>query len=53
DLAHTLGMGVIAERVERADQAEQLKEMGCELAQGYYFAKPLPPEAVTEFLQQL
>ncbi|MBA3473114.1 MAG: PAS domain S-box protein [Rubrobacter sp.] len=50
DLAHTLGMSVIAEGVESADQAAQLKEMGCELAQGYYFAKPLPPQAASEFL---
>jgi diguanylate cyclase (GGDEF)-like protein/PAS domain S-box-containing protein len=50
DLAHTLGMMIVAEGVESKEQAEQLKEMGCDLAQGYYFAKPLPPEAASEFL---
>jgi diguanylate cyclase (GGDEF)-like protein/PAS domain S-box-containing protein len=50
DLAHTLGMTIVAEGVESEEQAEQLKEMGCDLAQGYYFAKPLPPEAASEFL---
>jgi len=50
DLGHTLGMEVIAEGVESEGQADQLKEMGCELAQGYHFAKPLPPQAASEFL---
>jgi len=50
DLAHTLGMKIVAEGVEDEEQAEQLKEMGCDLGQGFYFAKPLPPEAASEFL---
>jgi EAL domain-containing protein (putative c-di-GMP-specific phosphodiesterase class I) len=50
DLAHTFGMKVIAEGVESEAQAEQVKEMGCELVQGYYFAEPLSPKAVAEFL---
>jgi EAL domain-containing protein (putative c-di-GMP-specific phosphodiesterase class I) len=50
DLAHTLGMEVVAEGVKNEGQAEQLKEMGCDLAQGYYCAEPLSPEAVREFL---
>ncbi len=50
DLAHTLGMEVVAEGVESEAQAEQLKEMGCDFGQGYHFTKPLPPEAVEEFL---
>jgi EAL domain-containing protein (putative c-di-GMP-specific phosphodiesterase class I) len=50
DLAHSLGMEAVAEGVETQEQAEQLKEMGCDLGQGYYFAKPLPPEAASEYL---
>ncbi len=50
DLAHAFGMEVVAEGVESKKQAEQLKEMGCDMAQGYYFARPLPPEALSEFL---
>ncbi len=50
DLAHTLGMRIIAEGVESEEQAEQLKEMGCDLGQGFHFEEPLPTEAASEFL---
>jgi diguanylate cyclase (GGDEF)-like protein/PAS domain S-box-containing protein len=50
DLAHTFGMEVVAEGVESEVQAEQLRQMGCERGQGYYFAKALAPEAASEFL---
>ena len=50
DLAHTFGMEAVAEGVENEKQAQQLKEMSCDMAQGYYFARPLPPEALSEFL---
>jgi diguanylate cyclase (GGDEF)-like protein/PAS domain S-box-containing protein len=50
DLAHTLGMEVIAEGVESEGQVTRLLEMGCDLAQGFFFAEPLPPRAASEFL---
>ena len=50
ELAHTLGMEVIAEGVEGWGQAALLEEMGCDFAQGYYFSKPLSPEEVPMFL---
>ena len=40
-LAHTLGMDTIAEGIETKEQMEILKTLDCEMAQGYYFAKPL------------
>ena len=52
DLAHTLGIKIVAEGVESKEQAEQLKEMGCDLGQGFYFAEPLPPEEATRFLSR-
>jgi len=45
DLAHVLGMEPIAEGVESAEQATRLRELGCLLAQGNFFSKPLPAEA--------
>ncbi len=44
-LARTLGYRVIAEGVEEADQAESLRALGCGLAQGYHFCKPLDAKA--------
>jgi PAS domain S-box-containing protein len=46
ELAHTLGLEVIAEGVESEEQAQQLKEMGCDMAQDFYFSRSLPPEEI-------
>jgi diguanylate cyclase (GGDEF)-like protein/PAS domain S-box-containing protein len=50
ELAHTLGLEVVAEGVESGEQLGLLREMGCELAQGFYFWGPLPAEAAGELL---
>jgi len=45
-LGHELGLRLVAEGVEGADQAEQLTALGCEELQGYFFARPLDPLAL-------
>jgi diguanylate cyclase (GGDEF)-like protein len=52
DLAHALGLEVIAEGVETAEQLTRLREMRCDLAQGHYLSEPLPNEAVDKLLAQ-
>jgi predicted signal transduction protein with EAL and GGDEF domain len=49
-LATTLGLEVVAEGVERVDQLAQLREMECDLAQGYYFARPIASESMPALL---
>ena len=51
DLAHDLGMRVIAEGVDRAEQRTALVDMGVTAAQGLLFHPPLPVEEVTAVLQ--
>jgi len=50
DLAHALGMKVTAEGVETAEALAMLSIMGCDVAQGYYVARPLRLEVLLEFL---
>jgi diguanylate cyclase (GGDEF)-like protein/PAS domain S-box-containing protein len=49
-LADTMGLGVIAEGVETADQLDWLREMHCPHGQGYWFAKPLPADAAEQLI---
>ena len=50
DLAEHLGVLVIAEGVETKDQMNVLKTMGCHLAQGYHFSRPVPAEEFEHFI---
>ncbi len=49
-LAHKLGMKVIAEGVEKTNQLNKLKLLGCEQIQGYLFSPPLSPKSIEQLL---
>src|SRR5207248_9466083 len=44
NLAHGLGLSAVAEGVETSEQSRQLRLIGCDLAQGFLFAKPEPAQ---------
>jgi diguanylate cyclase (GGDEF)-like protein len=49
-LAHALGIGVVAEGVETGQQAAFLRRQHCDMAQGFYFAKPMTADEFAEFI---
>ncbi|NLY47786.1 MAG: EAL domain-containing protein [Clostridiales bacterium] len=51
-LAHSLNIRVVAEGVETREQLELLKEMKCDIVQGYVFSKPLHPLAFEDLIKQ-
>ena len=51
-LAETFRVPVIAEGVETAEQVAVLREMGCDIIQGYYFSKPLPGDEFEQFVAE-
>ncbi|WP_313890947.1 EAL domain-containing protein [Psychrobacillus sp.] len=50
-MAHRLHIKVVAEGVETKEQMKLLKEMGCDIIQGYYYSKPLPSTELLDFLE--
>ena len=52
NMAHSLGMNVVAEGVESREQLEFLRANACDQIQGYYFSQPLPAEAFANLLDQ-
>ncbi|MDO3682945.1 bifunctional diguanylate cyclase/phosphodiesterase [Micromonospora sp. C28ISP2-4] len=52
-LAHELGLRVVAEGVETAEQRTALAELGCTAAQGYHFFKPMPADKIAAVLGSL
>ncbi|HEV3354932.1 MAG TPA: EAL domain-containing protein [Acidimicrobiales bacterium] len=48
-LGHALNMHITAEGVERAEQVERLRTLGCDSVQGHYFAMPMPVEELASF----
>ena len=51
DIARLLEVPVIAEGVETKEQMELLKDIGCDIIQGYYFSKPVPSDEFEKFIK--
>ncbi len=51
-LAHSMGMTVLAEGVEYAEQGDLLAQHGCDIIQGFLYSRPLPFETVLDYLQR-
>jgi diguanylate cyclase (GGDEF)-like protein len=49
-LGEAFGLHTLAEGIEDHEQFERMRELGCELGQGYYFSRPLPAEELTPLL---
>jgi EAL domain-containing protein (putative c-di-GMP-specific phosphodiesterase class I) len=49
-LAKTMGLELVAEGIEKGGQLAQLRGLECESAQGYFFARPVPGEAISALL---
>jgi diguanylate cyclase (GGDEF)-like protein/PAS domain S-box-containing protein len=52
DLAHNLGLRVVAEGIENLETYTRLAQLGCDMAQGFYLARPMPAAALEVWLQQ-
>lgn len=52
EMAHSLGFHVVAEGVETEGQANFLRLLGCEQAQGYYFARPMPAAEILRYVME-
>jgi EAL domain-containing protein (putative c-di-GMP-specific phosphodiesterase class I) len=50
DLAHAFSMRVVAEGVETARVGQLLRDLGCDVLQGYHFGRPMPPRQFAERL---
>jgi EAL domain-containing protein (putative c-di-GMP-specific phosphodiesterase class I) len=50
NLAHDLGLTIIAEGVEDEPTLERLSELGCDRAQGYHLSRPMPADLFAEWL---
>ena len=50
DIAKDLEVPVVAEGVETEEEYKMLKNAGCDIIQGYYFSKPIPPAEFSRFI---
>jgi EAL domain-containing protein (putative c-di-GMP-specific phosphodiesterase class I) len=52
DLAHRLGLRVVAEGVEQAATLDRLRALGCDESQGYLHSRPLPAAELCDWLRR-
>jgi len=52
ELGHNLGLRMVAEGVEDAETWHLLRNLGCDIVQGYHLSRPLPAEQITDWLNQ-
>lgn len=52
-VGHTLGLSIVVEGVETSEQDQLVKDLGCDLAQGFLYARPMPPAQMPEYLAGL
>jgi diguanylate cyclase (GGDEF)-like protein len=53
DLGHNLGLTVVAEGVEGEEHVDALRSLGCDIAQGYHFARPMPAAQLSALLEKV
>jgi diguanylate cyclase (GGDEF)-like protein len=53
DLGHNLGLTVVAEGVEGAEHVAALQDLGCDIAQGFHFARPMPGDEIGPLLDRV
>jgi EAL domain-containing protein (putative c-di-GMP-specific phosphodiesterase class I) len=53
ELAHSLGLKVVAEGIETPAAWTALLRLGCDYAQGYFISRPLPPEQVGDWIKDI
>jgi len=51
-IGKTLRLETVAEGVERVEQADRLRNLNCDIGQGYLFSRPLPSDAITGMLRE-
>lgn len=52
EIAHELGLSVVSEEIEKKEQFETLKDIGCDYFQGYYFSKPIKFEELPKLMNK-
>lgn len=52
NIAHTLGLEVVGEGIENQETLTRLKELGCDIGQGYFIARPMPLEELMDWTSQ-